>query len=756
MGMIVSNRLIMVLGIVFMVALSTWSALNTQIPVQGKRPQHLSSSVAPFSICPPLCSIGLGVLRETLVADKVSTNTQHGLQDVEPSIAVNPSKPGPNYNIIVSFTEIYPASPGWTLGAKYSTNGGQTWSPSPIPTNPVNPNDIYSRPRTDSKIAFDSLGNAYLVGLGIGYTVNVFVIKSTPNGSGDAGTTWSNYVTVSSNSNDDRPDIAVDSVVNRAGGSMPTNYIYVAWQRAGVEYIVRSTNGGSIFSSPVCVESGCPATGWSNDMAIGPNGEIYIILISGTERVCKSTSWPTFTCISPPQLAYTNFPSFNNCHTVGVPWQVPNACFRTTTLPGIVADKTGNVYAVWTSYTSGHGDIYSSKAAGGNINSWTNPVRVNHDLNGHDHWFPDIAYDPASGDIVSVFYDRRDDPNNILFNLYWARSYNSGVTFYLNGRISSKLSDPAVLLPSDDQFLGDYIDIDTIVVPGAKVGSFAVAWTDLRDGFTMPSDNNANIYFALLGPSATYGGPKWQLALAQGPHWLQLPNQPFLYSEIDRVVGYNSTETTNLTATNIPPGVSVSLTPSMGEAPFSFNMTISSPGLAAGDYSFDLFAASPSGNQTVTVPFRVPSGAFILPNQTYVNPGSILRITGKGFNPSGYLPIKINGTEISTTTANPQGDLDTTITMPDTLMNGTHRITVGPSPTGGPSANTTVQSPLPTPPEETAPRISIPTPYAPQEIGFTAGTAMVALPILRVIHRRRTRRRDAEVSRSSAQGRVET
>jgi hypothetical protein len=86
--------------------------------------------------------------------------------------------------------------------------------------------------------------------------------------------------------------------------------------------------------------------------------------------------------------------------------------------------------------------------------TWTQPVRVNDDpkSNGKDQVMQALAVDPTDGVAYVVFYDRRDDPKNMLPTVTLARSTDGGRTF-TNYAWSGTTLDPK------QASLGDYIGL---------------------------------------------------------------------------------------------------------------------------------------------------------------------------------------------------------------------------------------------------------------------------------------------------------
>ena len=118
---------------------------------------------------------------------------------------------------------------------------------------------------------------------------------------------------------------------------------------------------------------------------------------------------------------------------------------------------------------------HKAREPGGN--TWTDPIRVNDDPDNStaDQFFPWVAVSPL-GDIHIVYYDKRDDPNNYLLDIYYTHSKN-GTFFDKNWKITTNSSDPSYSYhQSGNVFIGDYIGIDA-----SESNAYAI-WTDTRKG----------------------------------------------------------------------------------------------------------------------------------------------------------------------------------------------------------------------------------------------------------------------------------
>jgi hypothetical protein len=85
----------------------------------------------------------------------------------------------------------------------------------------------------------------------------------------------------------------------------------------------------------------------------------------------------------------------------------------------------------------------------------------------------------GQGVIQVLWYDRRRDPNNLLIDVYSAKSTNDGLSFQRNHRVTTVSSPPAVgydpeIVPT---YMGDYIDLKAS--PTSRGSQSLKAWGDL-------------------------------------------------------------------------------------------------------------------------------------------------------------------------------------------------------------------------------------------------------------------------------------
>jgi len=446
-------------------------------------------------------------------------------QQNEPTIAVDPA----NTNIVVAGANDYCAASVngevWT-GYYRSTNAGQTWALSLLPgyPNDSSPAGLASplhgkcAAAGDPTQSFDTSGRLYYgficfnrsgpvnggvyvaryLNHGATYDRTVLVKDGTPSGLFLTGLFQ------------DKINLTVDqtSVPSTSGN------VYVAWSQYdgfapnNAVLFSRSTDHGLSFSRPVKVTPKEPGTGSFADLAVGPNGAVYLTYLTypSSSRptwdiwLLKSTnggvSWTAPAHVDTIQSFDSDQFSGNGFVDCGDgPFACPSGFTysRFFSSSAVAADATG-VHVVYAAEVDGQAKIFIRNSPNGV--SWpTAPTTIDAVSRGHQ-WFPDIA--SAGGILTVIFNDSREDgayspdrpPGNTadgvnsgdVVNAFIARSSDGG-TSWTETKVSSHGSNYGWETHGSRRvgFWGDYNYVSS--VPGAVW----VTWTDSRD--LVPGDD---------------------------------------------------------------------------------------------------------------------------------------------------------------------------------------------------------------------------------------------------------------------------
>ncbi len=387
--------------------------------------------------------------------NSVTTNIQN-----EEQIAINPLD---SMNMVAAWRDF---RLGYRrVGVGYTLDGGVTWHDTLLSGTP------YAWD-SDPGITVDADGNFYVVVLSLpedASTSGIFVFKSS-----DGGVSWSGpYTVVDENSGvfEDKELIACDRVPD----SPHLGNLYVAWTRfydyinGGINFAF-SQDGGVTWNGPIHIGSAIYGVQWPVT-AVGDSGTVYVAWLDFSYNrlvIAKSTDGgATFSDPEP----ITNI---NNG------WFYINPDLLVISYPSLGADVNrespyyGYLYVAYADSTANRGsDVFFRRSTDGG-ETWSQPIRLSDDsaTSTADQFHPWLDVD-QNGVITVIFYDRRNDTNNLLMDVYITQSFDGGETWTPNRRVTSVSSDPSA---SKSGLIGEYIGLDTW---NAK--PFMV-WTDTREG----------------------------------------------------------------------------------------------------------------------------------------------------------------------------------------------------------------------------------------------------------------------------------
>ncbi len=443
----------------------------------------------------------------------------------EPTVAVDPNNP----LIITAGSNDYCAAiENGDVWAGYyrSTDGGLTWQDSLVPgyatdTSPAglaSPAHGKCFAAGDPTQSFDNEGRLFYGFIcfnrtkpingsiyvstydqdGASYVRTALVARGTPSGQFGVG----NF--------QDKVNLAVD----QTGGANDGN-VYVAWARYTASspnnfiQFSKSTDHGATFSKPIKASQGKNGSKSFADLAVGPDGTIYLTWISYHIQhntpdgiwVTRSTDagdhWSNPVLVT--EISQFDSSQFSGSGRVDCGDSIFFSCpsgltySRFGSNSAIAADDNG-VHLVWAARNGdGQAKVFFSNSSDGA--SWDSPAQIDSVATGHQ-WTPDIA--SADGVITAVFYDSRSDPSyspdlppgdtstgtnsGDVVHTFAAQSLDGGVTW-----TESQLTDHGSNFNWETHgsrrspFWGDYIYVSA--VPG---GVFAT-WTDSRD--LVPGDD---------------------------------------------------------------------------------------------------------------------------------------------------------------------------------------------------------------------------------------------------------------------------
>ncbi|MFH1374338.1 MAG: dockerin type I domain-containing protein [bacterium] len=419
------------------------------------------------------------------------------------------------------------------IGIGRSTDAGQTWTDSLVAK--LMQYFSYDSQQSDPTLTVDRYGNFYMCNLdwdAFGFTGKSLIAfyKST-----DQGISWTGPVpnTIPSNQFfEDKQFITAD----RTGGTYDGN-VYCSWTRfygpadpPDRILVVRSIDGAASFEDTVTVGPNQTSTGCGSSLIdagqfsipiVNSNGDVHVFwqgyaLDSGgtcsgvtTIKHVVSTDGGQIFTYEDTVLSVSGYTSADG----GI---------NTYSQPVGDADLTGgpfggNMYIAFTNEgpeDAGNTDVDFIRSTD-NCVTWSQRIQINDDPNSVaiDAFHPWLVVNDE-GVIIVVFYDQRyDPPGYYLFDMMAAYSFDGGLTFTSNHRISDVSSSPGNLKNIDQRPLFE-IDENGIVIPlrvsgragliGEYIGVTAfhdkvnAVWTDSRDGNS--EVYTANWYLPILEP----------------------------------------------------------------------------------------------------------------------------------------------------------------------------------------------------------------------------------------------------------------
>jgi len=398
---------------------------------------------------------------------------------------------GNNPNIIlVGYNDTGEFAFGSATGWARSTNGGATWTDRGALLAATG--QIHG----DPVLASNAGSNVYFANLftPAGGAGEVGVARST-----DGGIAFGDPVIASTGEREfaDKPEMAVD----RNNG-----YVYVCWAESGIRFARSITNGNSYTEVADRIDDGTSSfydqTGCS--IATSPGGHVYVAWFDDDTdeiRFKRSDDFgQTFLGLDIVVGQALSPPLVGCCGLFGGRPAL-NGNIRHKPFPSIAADPldAARVFVVWTNYVDGSAEVaFSASTNFGN--TWSPPVRVNNSATG-DQFQPRVsstvwfAAEPDTTAVRVIWYDRRNDPNNLAIDVYSAISFTGGVTWQGDIRWTDQAFNLPQLCPIyecsgiSNCYMGDYIALMSFYPANA---AFMGAWGDNRPPLAAGAPCNPN------------------------------------------------------------------------------------------------------------------------------------------------------------------------------------------------------------------------------------------------------------------------
>lgn len=446
----------------------------------------------------------------------VTANVSPGRAQNSPVMAADPK------NSRVMFIANRIDAPAFSCELEVSGDGGRSWvEVHPVPRLPPGAERCYA-----PEIAFDGAGRVYylfvaLHGLG-NSPVGVFLTTSS-----DEGRTFSAPRQVLG------PDrYQVRMAIDPTGGSQ--GRLHLVWLEAGSSpptgglpptpnpiVSAYSDDGGATFSRPVQVSDPKRARVVAPALALGPDHTVDILYYDlrrdardyeGLEGPAWDGRW---------SLVFTSSRdggrSFAPGRVVDDRLVPPGRVMLIYTMPppALAVDGAGRLFAAWHDDRNGDWDVFLSRSNDGG-RSWARSRRLNDDRvgNGRSQYLPALSVAP-NGRLDAIFYDRRNDPQNLRNDVYMTSSTDHGVSFTPNVKLTSESSDSR----SGQSYLvvsaRGLVDFGSRIAVLSRNTTLEAAWTDTRNAETPPYQDvfATEVEFA---QAAIGSSTAWWVALGLG------------------------------------------------------------------------------------------------------------------------------------------------------------------------------------------------------------------------------------------------
>ncbi|MCB9265900.1 MAG: hypothetical protein H6558_12810 [Lewinellaceae bacterium] len=411
----------------------------------------------------------------------------------------------------------------------------------------------------DPVLAFDTDGTAYLSWLTFTINANFTIgIQLHWAISTDGGESWQrqeSYIDAGDVASLDSPNsrfVDKEWLATDLSSSLHRNNLYAAYVEINLSdttynILVKTKPADSNeFGEAVDVTPEEIAFSQFSSIDVDRQGNVHVLFAGAT---AQDVALGIYHCVSedggasfsdPVRISSLHLPCFppgagGDCDLVGIDSARVYPC------PHLRVDKSGgefdgNLYAVWTSdgfeteLTSGV-DIYYSYSKDGGLN-WSGPMVLNNDgLPDSEQFFPSLAVN-GKGTLAVSWYDRREDPNNLMTKYYMTYSTDGGVTFEDDYPVSTEAADFSMIGAANANFgIGEYTQI-------LATNGYAIpVWADGRT-----NDGNIDLYIAFLpfGEEATTAIPEINVISSQFAMGQPTPNPAVEQTRVELLLNEGS------------------------------------------------------------------------------------------------------------------------------------------------------------------------------------------------------------------------
>jgi hypothetical protein len=403
----------------------------------------------------------------------------------ESALAISPLEP---LNM-VGASKLFknPGKYDFTLAAYATSDGGSTWEEA----SELELLKGWGR-ISDPALAWDDLGNAYLVALPVEPGADPKPIGIVVYQSKDGGRTWSSPEVIHTSSTDDKQAAVGD------GNSASPHFgnVYAVWDDGGIGTALlrfaRTTDNGANWLGVGSRPRGTEITGvtdsGSPEPVVAADGTLYVVWTAGTDIKFVTSTDGGDSFSKPAGVATGITPLESRLPAPDGSPELPGGKFRVGTIASVAVGLDGALTVAWPDYREGVSRIYYRTSPDGGT-TWPGNPSGDPLLTGavaslptqHD-FHPQLASTPT-GEIGCAFYEFGPVTGRgpSLINVVMAASVDNGVSFPYRVTVTDQPWDPAVDAPLSHgrpttTFIGDYFGL-----AASSLGFFPF-WTDTRTG----------------------------------------------------------------------------------------------------------------------------------------------------------------------------------------------------------------------------------------------------------------------------------
>lgn len=378
-------------------------------------------------------------------------------------------------------------APDFGCALQISGDGGGTWIPAgPVPKLPTGAEKCYA-----PEVAFGADGTLYYLFVGLAGTGNtpmgVFLTTSS-----DRARSFTPPRKLLGPNN-----FAVRMAVDRSRGR--SGRLHLVWLKANAApglgslpappnpiVSAYSDDGGRTLSEPVQVSDPRRQMVVAPALALGPDHAVHVIYydLGRDARDYHGLEGPTWEEDWSLVLASSGDGGrrFGKGRVVDDGVVPPERVMLIFTMPpaALAADDSGRLFAAWHDARNGDWDVFLRRSDDGGA-TWAAPRRLNDDRvrNGRHQYQPRLGV--AGGRVDAIFYDRRDDPDNVRNDVRFTFSTDRGETFSPTIDLTTASSDTRVGQSYAGPAAAGLVEFGSRTGLMSMARRAVAAWTDTRN-----------------------------------------------------------------------------------------------------------------------------------------------------------------------------------------------------------------------------------------------------------------------------------